>query len=65
MALSGPLADKKLELFLAHCLEVQGRLKGHYESLLEVGWKPAEAWAWTQRIEERILGPVVENFTEP
>lgn len=65
MAEAGPLATHNLDQWLAHCLEVQSRLKGHYDELLEAGWKPAEAWAMTQRLEERILGPVFGAFTEP
>jgi len=58
------LATHKLEQFLAYCLEVQGSLKGHYDRLVEAGWKPAEAWALTQRVEERILGPVFSEVSD-
>jgi len=57
-----PLATHHLEQYLALSLEVQSRLYSHKQSLISEGWTEPEAWAWCQRVVERILGPVMERL---
>lgn len=64
MSAGSPLRTHQLEQYLALSLEVQLRLRSHKRSLLEEGWSEAEAWAWCQRVEQRILGPVMEKLAE-
>jgi len=47
-----------LDQFMALCLDVHVRLLGHKEALVREGWSEPEAWAWCQRVEERVLGPL-------
>lgn len=57
-----PLRTHQLEQYLALSLEVQVRLLSHKRSLEAEGWSEAEAWAWCQRVEQRILGPVMARL---
>jgi hypothetical protein len=50
-----------LEQYMAISLEVQGMLRSHKASLMEAGWSEPEAWALCQRVEERILGPMIDQ----
>ena len=60
---SSPLRTHQLEQYLALSLEVQLRLRSHKRSLEDEGWSEAEAWAWCQRVEQRILGPKLRELS--
>jgi hypothetical protein len=62
--MTSPLRAHHLEQYLAFALEVQAALVSHKRNLLAVGWSEAEAWAWCQRVEERLLGPVLDLMEE-
>ena len=56
-----PVAAHHLDQFLALALDVQVRLLAHRQALVAAGWAEPEAWAWCQRVEERVLGPLVSG----
>lgn len=39
---------------------VQVRLRVHHLRLVEAGWSESEAWALSQRVEQRIMDPLQE-----
>lgn len=59
-----PALISRIDQFLALALEVQSKLRSHKEALIAAGWSEPEAWAWCQRIEERMLGKALEDPEE-
>jgi hypothetical protein len=59
----GPRSKHLLEQFIAFNLEVQAKLEQFRRDLERAGMSRTEAWETSQRLEERILGPVFD-FTE-
>lgn len=61
---TNPLSTHLLDQYLAFSLELHIRLLGYRNSLVEVGWNEAEAWAMTQKVEERLLGPLLDSLDQ-
>lgn len=62
MSSSDPSSIHRLDQYLAFSLEVQCRLYGYKETLKAEGWSEAEAWALTQKVEERLLGKILDQI---
>ena len=63
MAPIGPRSSHLLEQYIAFQLEVAAKVKDFQRNLMDMGWPEAEAWAQAQKLEERIMGPVLD-YTE-
>jgi hypothetical protein len=63
MSRLGPRTTHLLDQYIAFTLEVNAKVKDFQANLIAMGWPEAEAWAQAQRLEERIMTPVMD-YTE-
>lgn len=50
-----------LEQFTGTSREISSILAGYKKSLIENGFSETEAWVLVQRMEERLMGPLLTN----